>query len=405
VIRDSSYGVYVFAQDNHASATLSHNLIVGNDIGIEGYAYVYYDYVLHMCFPFPTSVTIYSTNDTIAGNSTGVRSSYYYPCPADVLIHIRNDIIYDNMDDINLFMGGSVDYSDVGEGWPGTDNLSVDPMFWDPSSVDHGLMPGSQCIDASDPDPFYNDPDMSRNDMGFTGGNSVWFDGDYDGIPDLWEIYYGFNPADPSDAVLDLDGDGLDNRGEYMNFTDPFIGDTDNDGFGDLAETASCLDPYLPDTDFDGLVDGGVDGEDKNNDGVADPGETDPCNWDTDGDWLDDGWETYYSYCGIDPLTGDSLEDHDGDAIANSDEYYAYQTPTDGRLIIPGAVSILLLATLYQTWMETRCPILKNTAMAQTLATLTPKATACPTGGKSVMAWTHSLTTRAWTRTETGGAA
>ena len=40
-------------------------------------------------------------------------------------------------------------------------------------------------------------------------------DSDGDGQPDPWENTYGLNPADPADAVLDADGDALDNRLEY----------------------------------------------------------------------------------------------------------------------------------------------------------------------------------------------
>lgn len=35
---------------------------------------------------------------------------------------------------------------------------------------DFHLQPGSPCIDAGNPDPQYNDPDGSRNDMGAYGG-------------------------------------------------------------------------------------------------------------------------------------------------------------------------------------------------------------------------------------------
>ena len=39
-------------------------------------------------------------------------------------------------------------------------------------------------------------------------------DEDGDGLPDWWEEKYGLDPADPSDATQDPDGDGLDNRAE-----------------------------------------------------------------------------------------------------------------------------------------------------------------------------------------------
>jgi hypothetical protein len=46
-------------------------------------------------------------------------------------------------------------------------------------------------------------------------------DSDYDGMPDEWERYYGLNPGDPEDALLDRDGDGITNLMEYRLNRDP----------------------------------------------------------------------------------------------------------------------------------------------------------------------------------------
>lgn len=46
-------------------------------------------------------------------------------------------------------------------------------------------------------------------------------DRDNDGMPDEWELKYGLNPDDPSDNILDKDGDGYTNIEEYLNNTDP----------------------------------------------------------------------------------------------------------------------------------------------------------------------------------------
>jgi hypothetical protein len=46
-------------------------------------------------------------------------------------------------------------------------------------------------------------------------------DWDGDGIPDAWETNYGLNPFDPGDATADPDGDGADNRTEYLQGRDP----------------------------------------------------------------------------------------------------------------------------------------------------------------------------------------
>lgn len=46
-------------------------------------------------------------------------------------------------------------------------------------------------------------------------------DSDGDGMPDAWEIKYGLNPNDPSDAVKDMSGDGYTNIEKYINGIDP----------------------------------------------------------------------------------------------------------------------------------------------------------------------------------------
>ncbi|MBF0575265.1 polysaccharide lyase [Dysgonomonas sp. GY617] len=46
-------------------------------------------------------------------------------------------------------------------------------------------------------------------------------DSDGDGMPDAWEIKYGLNPNDPSDAVKDMNGDGYTNIEKYINGIDP----------------------------------------------------------------------------------------------------------------------------------------------------------------------------------------
>lgn len=46
-------------------------------------------------------------------------------------------------------------------------------------------------------------------------------DSDSDGMDDCWEVQYGLNPDDPTDAELDNDGDGFTNLQEYNAGTNP----------------------------------------------------------------------------------------------------------------------------------------------------------------------------------------
>jgi len=168
-------------------------------------------------------------------------------------------------------------------------------------------------------------------------------DSDGDGMPDWWESIHGCLMANTADGKPDFDSDGLANGEEYSysDLLDPCDPDTDNDGMDDGWEVtyAGCgLDPLvgdsLADSDGDGLANFaeyslGADpcDPDTDGDGLTDGDEvnthgTDPLDTDSDGDLMDDGWEVQEgATCGLDPLTGDSLSDHDGDLLANLAEY------------------------------------------------------------------------------------
>ncbi len=94
-------------------------------------------------------------------------------------------------------------------------------------------------------------------------------DDDDDGMPNEWEIAYGLNPLDPTDAYVDTDGDGLYNLNEYLAGTSPVNVDTlgtglrdgqkdsDGDGLANIDEQNSYgTNVGDPDTDDDGLADG-----------------------------------------------------------------------------------------------------------------------------------------------------
>jgi hypothetical protein len=101
-----------------------------------------------------------------------------------------------------------------------------------------------------------------------TGGNQValgeieYFgleqDTDNDGLPDYYEVQNNsfLSPTNAADALLDADGDGLNNLAEFQNRTNPLLSDSDNDGLGDNAEVTGGSNPLLADTDGDQISDG-----------------------------------------------------------------------------------------------------------------------------------------------------
>jgi len=72
-------------------------------------------------------------------------------------------------------------YCDVQGGWPGSGNIDEDPIFVGPHNEDFCLRWRSSCIDAGHPDPIYNDPDGTRNDMG-----ACYFKQDVAGIVEVY---------------------------------------------------------------------------------------------------------------------------------------------------------------------------------------------------------------------------
>ncbi len=140
-------------------------------------------------------------------------------------------------------------------------------------------------------------------------------DGDGDGGPDV--------------TPDDRDGDGIPNNVEDKNGngivdpgeTDPDDPDSDSDGVWDGVEDANHngqlddgeTDPLNPDSDSDGIRDGL---EDKNGNGLVDPGETDPTSQDSDEDGLPDGLEDSNHNGQIDDgETNPAAADTDGDGL------------------------------------------------------------------------------------------
>ncbi len=67
-----------------------------------------------------------------------------------------------------------------------------------------------------------NSPDTDGDQI----ANFADLDEDGDGMPDAWEIKYGLNPLDPSDAAKDANGNGISNLQEYLNGTNPIATQT-----------------------------------------------------------------------------------------------------------------------------------------------------------------------------------
>lgn len=102
------------------------------------------------------------------------------------------------------------------------------------------------------PRPNGSAPDLGADEWTNSDGSAD------DSLPDWWERKYFGNPSATTANSGNSDtvgSDNLTNLDEYLQGTNPTLGDTDADGLSDSDEIAAGTDPNLADTDGDGIND------------------------------------------------------------------------------------------------------------------------------------------------------
>ncbi|MDH5692026.1 MAG: LamG domain-containing protein, partial [Gammaproteobacteria bacterium] len=268
-------------------------------------------------------------NQSSSGNSYRVDATSLYPTDGQTWMHIA--ATYDG-NTIRLYIDGIEEGSLSAPGLIiGQNNLPLsigaqdDGLYPFTGAIDEvhvydfaitasdvlALSNADQVVDTDgdgvpdDLDAFPLDPLEWADNDGDGIGDNADTDDDNDGMPDEWEIQYGFDPLNAADALLDADGDGVSNLDEYLGGTNPLPVDTDGDGVPD-SQDAFPLDPLeWADNDGDGIGDN------------ADP--------DDDNDLMPDVWEIQYGMNPFDPT--DAALDYDGDGFTNLEEYLAGTNP------------------------------------------------------------------------------
>jgi len=179
---------------------------------------------------------------------------------------------------------------------------------------------------------------------------SAHADTDNDGMPNVWEDIYQFNKTTAADATQDADGDGLNNREEYLANTHPRLADTDGDGVDDRIERLEGSNPLL-NSIRPAFANGvGSSGTDFNQNG------------------LPDAWEARFKTLGI-PASGDA----DGDGASNATEAAWGTDPFDAdsqiELVMNRDGNDALLAWTRSQWKRQRIYRSGNLSSWQWLST------------------------------------
>lgn len=187
-------------------------------------------------------------------------------------------------------------------------------FYWTPNT---NFIEGACGVIHAADDLDYNVADVinSFEQVGVTCDDLPARDNDEDGMSDYWELSYGLDPTDASDANGDLDNDTLSNLVEFQLNSLPNNNDSDADTLTDGDEVNVYLtDPIKTDTDDDDLADNLEINTYLTNPNLAD----------TDSDGMPDGWEVLYN---LNPLIDDSTLDLDNDGRSNLTEYQEGTNP------------------------------------------------------------------------------
>ncbi|MDA9556540.1 hypothetical protein N9R79_03420 [Vibrio sp.] len=239
-----------------------------------------------------------------------------------------NDGVSDDADDLpfDIDNDGIVNYIDTDDDNDGLLDTTERTLGWDPLVVNTGTQIASADYDG---DGLTNSQEQDY------GTSLISNDSDSDGLSDSVEITTQNNVSSDEQSnwnpliantgeyasTSDYDGDGLTNVQEGAAETSLVLSDSDSDGINDLTEFTYSWDP-LDSNSPSGGGSGDVDGDGLTNAQEVNDYGSDPTAVDTDGDGLFDnvevslGWNVAIANSGTQSASGD----FDGDGLLNNYE-------------------------------------------------------------------------------------
>ena len=279
----------------------------------------------HVYFTDPND---YDTDNDTLGDGAEVNVHFTEPLNNDT----DNDTLLDGAE-VNIYHTQPLDNDTDSDNL--TDGMEVRFYLTDPTlnDTDGDLLSDWEELFVHGTDPLLRDTDMDTLDdykeIFIYKTEPLINDTDSDGMLDGWEVNYGLEPLNGTDASRDNDLDNLTNLEEFQNGTNPILNDTDGEGLWDGEELKlHHTNPLNPDTDGDTLTDWEE----------THVYSTDPLSSDTDGDNMTDNWELQYE---LNPgWNGDRDLDHDYDDLTNYEEFVLGTHPklndTDGDSLDDG---------------------------------------------------------------------
>jgi len=152
-------------------------------------------------------------NQVSSDDAYKVQASTPYPTDGVTWMHVA--ATYDGAQ-IRLYINGALETTHSAPGLiigSNNDELSL-------GAQSDGLRPFDGMIDQIHILNYALDPAEVQALIDSESGPGLG-DADGDGMPDTYEVFYGFDPFDPTDALLDADGDGVSNLDEYLAGTNP----------------------------------------------------------------------------------------------------------------------------------------------------------------------------------------